>query len=154
MAITVGPLKFDYAILQSDAEFILGKLTDALLIRFTNNQNYVDSSNDGWHAVICDTFQNMDSYSMNTRSKIRRGLRQCNVRKIDCELLAEQGYDVFISAFSKYKGVKKPTITRSDFKKKIMFSKEFGDIIDYWGIFKEDNKERRMRIDSVTGKVD
>ena len=47
-----------------------------------------------WYAVICRTFTPIESVaSSNTRSKLRRGLRNCEARRISCEELAGSGYE-------------------------------------------------------------
>ena len=44
---------------------------------------------------------------------------------------------MFISAFSRYKGVKKPKNTELEFGNNIMETRSFDDIVHYWGIFSE-----------------
>lgn len=58
-----------------------------------------------WYEVICD----MNDYcidkikSSTTRSYVRRGLKKCIVRRVDYEYLADNGYEVYLKASSRYR---------------------------------------------------
>lgn len=86
-----------------------------------------------WY-VICDKFIPIEDLSRNTRSKIRRGLKQCEVKMTTKDILLENGYDCYSSAFSKYNTHLSPkTITQ--FQEEI---NSFDDSWDFWGIYHED----------------
>ncbi|MEM1574228.1 MAG: hypothetical protein QXY96_07125 [Candidatus Methanomethylicaceae archaeon] len=134
MVTPLGPAKFDYSITEDEAKYLLSKFPKALLVRWTDGFNNQVKSKE-WYAVISDKFLDLDEIDSKNRSEIRRGLKNCIVERVDAKLIAERGYDVFISAFERYKGTKKPTITREDFKKRVLIFKDFEDIVHYWGVF-------------------
>ena len=134
MAVPIGPAKLDYTIPKADTNFILRELPAASLVRFTDGL-MSKKENNSWYVVICDKFIDLGQLNAKNRSEINRGLRNCKVEKVAADIIANQGYDVFISAFERYKGIKKPRIKRAEFKEKILLTKEFTDIIDYWGTF-------------------
>ena len=83
-----------------------------------------------WH-VICDNVLDLSDYSSNTRSKINRGLRRCDVRIINKELLIKYGYRVYISAFKNYTTYLKAK-TKEEFILEI--EKNQSDW-EFWGVF-------------------
>lgn len=134
----LGPAKLDYSISKEEAEYLLSKFPDSFLIRYTMGFNTTPVSNE-WYAVIQDNFLDLDDIpSGNSRSKIRRGLRNCHVSLIDANLVADKGYEVYITAFERYKDARRPQITEEKFKRNVEITKDFEDIIDYWGVFHQD----------------
>ena len=83
-----------------------------------------------WH-VICDNIIELSDYSRNTRSKINRGLKQCEIHIIDKDVLVKYGYDVYISAFRNYKTYLKAK-TKKEFIKQI---EETQSDWEFWGVF-------------------
>lgn len=57
---------------------------------------------------------------------------------VDSNFIAEQGYRVYASALENYRGAKIKNITENQFKKNILFTKNFNDLIHYWGVFHAD----------------
>jgi hypothetical protein len=138
MIIPIGPIKIDYSISEEDYKYLLSQFPKSLLVRTTSNFTLDEKNKTEWYAVIADKFYDLEYLSSNTRSKIRRGLKKCRVEKIDVEYLANNGYEVFINAFKKYKGVKIPNITKEQFKNKKLLLKDFEDIAHFWGVFYQD----------------
>ena len=137
MVIPVGPIKFDYLIKKDEAQFLLSEFPKAVMVRFTFNFDV--SQNTEWYAVICDKFLELSEIaSANTRSKIRRGLKNCKVELVDADFIARQGYEVYISAFKRYKDVK--PIREKEFIRSVLVSRDFNDIIHYWGVFERNSK--------------
>lgn len=85
-----------------------------------------------WY-VIKDNFGGMEELSSNTRSKVRRGLKQCMVKKVSKEIIANEGYDVYHHAFDNYNTYMKPT-NRETFKKDILNL----SACDFWAVYKND----------------
>lgn len=83
-----------------------------------------------WY-IICDNIIELSDYSRNTRSKINRGLKQCEVRIVDNEILVKYGYEVYIAAFRNYKTYLKPK-TQKEFVKEI---EENESDWEFWGVF-------------------
>mgnify|MGYP001365447173 CR=1 FL=1 len=105
------------------------KNQDAYFARWTSNFDQKEISG-FWH-VICDEKLEIEDYSRNTRSKIRRGLKQCKVKMITKHIILENGYHCYSSAFSKYNTHLSPkTITQ--FQEEI---NSFDDSWDFWGIY-------------------
>jgi hypothetical protein len=136
MIIPVGPVKLDSSVTREQAKFLLKKFPGALLVR-TGKGFISDDASSEWYAVVCDRFVEVEELSSNTRSKVRRGGKNCLVKKVDAELIARKGYSVFCSAFERYKGTSRPRISTSEYERKIMVTKDFHDIVDYWGIFRQ-----------------
>lgn len=91
-----------------------------------------------WYAVICRRFQDVDEISSsNTRSKLRRGLRNCAVRRITAEELARRGYEVYVSAHDRYRGVE-PYASEELFRSQTLATEGFEDIVHHWGVFCDD----------------
>ena len=51
-----------------------------------------------WY-VINDKYLELEQYSVNTRSKIRRGFKELEVRKIAKKEIKDRGYSVYSAAF-------------------------------------------------------
>ena len=60
-----------------------------------------------WFIINDKPLEIMD-YDLKTRNKIRKGLRECQVKKIKKDELINKGYDVYISAFNNYQTFLKP----------------------------------------------
>lgn len=60
-----------------------------------------------WY-VIKDNAPSMEELSANTRSKVRRGLKNCTVERTSAAFIAEHGYDVYRKAFDKYDTFARP----------------------------------------------
>ncbi len=151
MIVPWGPAILDYSISEDEASFLLSKFPKALLVRWTDGFKVIDSntqglfldpkngSKEGWYAVIYNEFKDIEELSAKNRSEIRRGLKNCEVKKVDADYIAKNGFNVFISAFERYKGVKKPSITEREYKERILKMRDFEDIIHYWGVFHKGN---------------
>jgi len=83
-----------------------------------------------WY-VICDNKSELSDYSKNTRSKINRGLKQCEVRIIDKKTIVELGYEVYSSAFENYE-----TYLKAKSKKEFVSQiEETQSDWEFWGVF-------------------
>lgn len=133
MIIPIGPVKLDYSISKDDAKYLLSKFTTAIMIRSINNFDI--EKNTDWFAVICDNFKETTNLTSNTRSEINKGLKNCIVEKVDFKFILQNGYNVYISAFSRYKNAK--PINKNEFEQNILLSKDFEDIVHYWAVFEK-----------------
>jgi hypothetical protein len=145
MVVPLGPAMFDYTISEDEVRYLLSKFPKALLVRWTDGFNPTNdytgtenSSEEGWYAVICTEFEDLEDLSSKNRSEIRRGLRNCEVKRVEADFIAKNGFNVFISAFERYKGVKKPSITEKEFRERVLKMRDFEDIVHYWGVFHND----------------
>lgn len=136
MVIPVGPVKWTHAVSKERARALLAEFPSCLMLRYTKGHE-IECPCDAWYAVICEGFTDPDELSRNTRSKITRGLKHCSVERVDASLIAKRGYKVFVSAFARYKNVGKPVPAEKDFKRSVLATKGFDDIVHYWGVFKD-----------------
>jgi hypothetical protein len=83
-----------------------------------------------WWYVVCDAYE-PERLSANARSQVRRGLRRCEVRRVDADWIAEHGYDCYVAAFARYGGMQPRERTRfaADIRATI------GGPQEYWGVF-------------------
>ena len=107
------------------------KLHKAFFARWVSNFDQ-DKTTEFWY-VICDRIMDLQDYSSNTRSKIRRGLKQCQVKKVEKTEIINKGFYSYVSAFKKYNTHLSPK-SESEFKFEIENLK--GDW-DFWAIYKD-----------------
>jgi hypothetical protein len=91
-----------------------------------------DHPTEFWY-VACTQYD-FDKLSANTRSKVRRGQKKCEIRRLSGEWLIEHGYPCFLAAHSRYKGA--PIDSRGVFESKE--SKCIGGPFEWWGVFSSD----------------
>jgi hypothetical protein len=133
MVVPFGPADADYTLAPEEVSRALRSLGGAVLR--TTNGFQSDRTASEWYAVICRTFTPIEKVSSsNTRSKLRRGLRNCEVRTVSCEELARAGYEVYRRAFDRYGGADVP-VAPSVFEAHLMATEGFDDIVDHWGVF-------------------
>tara|TARA_B110000444_G_scaffold250359_1_gene276630 strand:- start:845 stop:1678 length:834 start_codon:yes stop_codon:yes gene_type:complete len=106
------------------------KMEDAFFARWISD---FDSKNETcfWY-VICDKKMSIEDYSKNTRSKIRRGLKNCNVKLISKNEIINNGYLCYSEAFKNYNSYL-PSKSFDEFKNALLSLK--GDW-HFWGIYK------------------
>ena len=119
---------------KKEAEELLN-MSKTLFLRWSSD--FDCRYNTEWWYVIKDDKSDLSLLSLNTRSKIRRGLKNYIVHKIDALYLANNGYEVYRSAFSRYKGGIKPT-SKQSFKNSILSSINFPEVVEYFGVFYKD----------------
>ena len=83
-----------------------------------------------WY-IINDKCFSLNDYSVQTRSKIRRGLKELVVNKIDKKEVLEHGYSVYMSAFKRYKTINKPML-HTEF---LNYIEGLGESWEYWGVY-------------------
>jgi hypothetical protein len=133
MVVPFGPADADYSLSPDEAARALRALGGTVL-RTTTGFRPAQAAAD-WYAVICRRFSPVDSVSSsNTRSKLRRALRNCEVRRISTQELADAGYEVYRRAFDRYTGPDTP-VAQDRFHDHIMATDGFDDIVHHWGVF-------------------
>jgi hypothetical protein len=138
MAIPVGPAKGDYSISRESAIAILGGFPKCLLVRATTGFTECSEEDPAWYAVVARDHHEPEQLRPKTRSRIKKGLDNFSTKMIDASYIAEYGYDIYISAFTRY-GNSKPSLSRDSFKRQARIMHEFGDIVQYWGVFYDNN---------------
>ena len=86
-------------------DFIKQKIKDerAFFARWVSEFDRKKKSN-FWY-VINDKSLALEDYSVNTRSKIRRGFKELEVKRIEKKQMLKAGYPVYVAAFKRYKTI-------------------------------------------------
>jgi hypothetical protein len=133
MVVPFGPVQVGYSLSASDSSAAMKRL-GGMLVRTTGG---FESSGEagGWYAVICRRFTDVgDNPSSNTRSKLRRALRNCTVRRMTAEELARFGHPVYVNAHERYRGAS-AHMSPSAFRAHALATEGFEDIVHHWGVF-------------------
>jgi len=128
-----GPVSHDYMITREGVQSLLTQSRDGLLVLCTSGLNDTNVTGD-WYAVICRRWESLADLSANTRSKVRRGLRNNDVRKVDAQCIVDLGYETHKCASARYGVTAK---TEAYFKESMLVAADFANIIDFWGVFHE-----------------
>jgi hypothetical protein len=133
MVVPFGPADADYSLSDDEASRALRSLGGTVLRTTTGFRPA--AAVDDWYAVICRSFSPVDSVSSsNTRSKLRRALRNCEVRRISADEVATAGYEVYRRAFERYTGADSP-VARDRFEPHHLVTGDFDDIVEHWGVY-------------------
>jgi hypothetical protein len=130
--IPLGPVIQAKPIIFPDLNKVLDNL-DGKLVWWSYANETVQEN--GWYAVIKREHNEIENYpSANTRNQIRKGLKNCEVRKVRPDWLAQNGLSVYRAAVLGY--AQKLNINEAEsYISKILKTESFQDIIEYWGIF-------------------
>src|ERR1700722_13520024 len=82
---------------ESEARRVL-KESGCMFVRYFTQR--FDHPTEFWY-VSCAEYD-FDKLSANTRSKVRRGQKRCEIRRLSGEWLAEHGYSCFLAAHRRY----------------------------------------------------
>ena len=123
--------------IEVNADNITQKLRDqkAFFARWTSNFDAIEPS-EFWY-VICDKKMNLEDYSRNTRSKIKRAIKKLYVKQVSKEFIINNAYDVYRKAFSRYEATSSP-------KRKKYFKNALNKLDenwDFWGVFLKENNQ-------------
>jgi hypothetical protein len=90
-----------------------------------------------WHAVVCRRHKTVAEIpSPNTRSKIRRALKNCEARRVDAAEIARNGYDTFVAALRSYSPVAQIP-SPEQFANRVLTDAPFDDIKHHWAVYLE-----------------
>ncbi|OQA66627.1 MAG: hypothetical protein BWY36_00870 [Candidatus Diapherotrites archaeon ADurb.Bin253] len=105
------------------------KISHSPFVRWTSN--FTDKPTEWW-LVNCKRQIKLENLSPTQRSKIRRGLKNCDVKKITPQWLSENGYECYKSAFRRYKG----TIPSNErqWKRGLEIKSKY-TCFEFWGVF-------------------
>jgi hypothetical protein len=132
MVVPFGPADTDYSLSPEAGARVL-KTLGATVLRTTTGFADNGAVSD-WYAVICREFTPVESVaSSNMRSKLRRALRNCEVRRMSCEELATAGYEVYRRAFDRYEGPESP-VAHAAFAAHVRAGEAFDDVIEHWAV--------------------
>jgi hypothetical protein len=99
----------------------------ALLLRyFSRTLKYPTSF---WYSACSD--YNINNLSQKVRGRIRRGYKSCRVERIDPLWLAENGYECYASAYSRYRNAEPDSKERFN----TICKGAVGGPFEFWGVF-------------------
>lgn len=135
MLIPVGKMTDDLFVSKNGAKQLFSEFNNAILCR--NVRPLVQSDdNPPFYSVVCKNFIHIDDIPSNKKRKIKKGLKNCEVRPLDNDNYADDVYNVYVKALEGYGH--KPQ-SREVVLKDFFLQKDYYDIINYWGVF-VDNK--------------
>lgn len=134
MIVPVGPASIHCSVDDDTVRFLLEEFPRAAMVRCT--KGFTDEEEPAWYCVVCDTFLPMEAMAQEHRHKTRRGFRDCTVEPVDASLIVKSGYDIYISAFARYRGAPVPE-SRAVFVHQAEVAGRYSDIVEYWGVFHE-----------------
>ena len=76
------------------------KKSKAYFLRYETDWD-IKEKKEFWY-IIKDKFNGFDELSRSTRSKVRRGLKNCIVKKVSKEEIANNGYNMYKESFKRY----------------------------------------------------
>jgi len=106
------------------------KKSKALFIRYTNEWDR--DGGEFWY-VIKDKQEDLLGYKSKVRNQIKKGLKNCIVKKVDKMVISNEGYEVYKEAFNNYTTFHKGS-SEERFKRDIFQSKD-----DFWAVYNQDN---------------
>lgn len=116
-----------FVVLSKKEKIQLLKQSKALFLRYSSNPSVKETS---WWYVVCRDYDK-SLLSSNTRSKVNRGRKRCDVEKLDKYWFLNNGYYCYRSAYKRYSNAK--PISEVDFKKTIM--QKIDGPFEWWGVF-------------------
>lgn len=133
MIVPFGPIVDDYTI-EEEVSLVLLKKMGGVLVRYNKPNSNQEKSAD-WYAVVCDKFISLENMKSKNRSEVQRGLKNCEVKRIDADFLSRNGYEVYLSAFMSYRNNINKVQSKESFQSEIFSERGFEDIVHYWGVF-------------------
>lgn len=93
-----------------------------------------------WY-VIKDSFGGLAELKSNMRNQVRKGLKLCEVRKIDADFLLKNGYLIYKNAHIHYQQKSNSPIkmpTEESFKN---IYKKIATVSEFWGVFEKESNQ-------------
>ena len=106
------------------------KISKALFLRYTNEWDR--DGGEFWY-VIKEKKEGLETYKSKIRNQIKKGLNNCIVKRVNREIIADNGYVIYFEAFKSYNSFHKP-ILKEKFKESILNSND-----DFWAVYTHDN---------------
>jgi len=116
---------------EAEAKELL-KISGAYFVRWASKWD-IKQKTEFWY-IIKDVEENLEQYSSNKRRQIRKGLKNCIVKKVDNTTIANDGYEVYKSAFLSYKKNYLPLLSYEEFKKNILNATK----CDFWAVYERE----------------
>lgn len=110
----------------AEAQSLLEK-SGAWFCRYSSRPSQAETA---WWYIAYDVVSDR-RFSSNTRSKVNRGRRHCEVRAIEPQWLASHGYETYRSAHERYRNA--APLSEETFARNVAGSA--GGPFEYWGVF-------------------
>lgn len=136
MVVSIGPINHDYTLLKSEALSLLSCFPKAILLRTTGQFDTFNCSS--WYSVVCMKAMDFTKMRPRERRRLEEGLNNFKIQRITADYIARHGFDVYISAYERYRGNSKPLFDRKTFNDNAIIKGKFDDIVHYWGVFYND----------------
>lgn len=120
------PRPFFLDVNRSEAELLLRK-SGAWFLRYASGPEKQATE---WWYTVCDSYD-PTALSANTRSKIKRGERNCKVACVDAKWLSDHGYACYAAAFDRYRNAR--PLSERDYREMIMATSD--GPFEYWAVF-------------------
>ncbi len=132
--IPVGPLSQRYRLDHAQRSELLDQL-GGMWVQWTDGFGAHAESSE-WYAVICQKhFPLASAVSANTRSKLRRGLKNCDVRQVNPYILADEGYETYCCALNNYRNTRGSVPSQEQYRINELQDAPFSDIRHQWGVY-------------------
>jgi hypothetical protein len=106
----------------------------AFLIR--NVYNFDCHKETSFWYIIKDSFNGFEELSSKTRQQIRRAQKLLDIKIIDKQVIIDQGYEVYLNSFNKYKNIIGKPASKESFIKNLQIPRP-GE--QFWGCFDRNN---------------
>ena len=107
------------------------KLSKAYFIRWCDEWDRGDGT--FWY-VIKDQKEDLSAYKSKVRNQIKKGLRNCDVKRVENSSVAKEGYRVYANAFKKYDTFITP-LAQEAFAQSVLESDD-----EFWAVFDHENR--------------
>ncbi len=114
--------------LSKEEEQELLKLSKAYFLRYVSEWDREEQSQ-FWY-VIKDHEENLEQYKSKIRNQIKKGLKNCIVKKVSKKEIANYGYDVYRSALNSYHTNLTP-LNKETFQNQVLSSGNY----DFWAVY-------------------
>lgn len=129
-----GPVAHDHTIAEREAREVIRGL-GAQVLWWTDG--CAEDKSSEWYAVICRDFTPLEDLPAKRRSEMRRGLRNCDVQRVDAGFMSTSAYPTYASAYDRYQGSSGPDWSETRFRDYFAASAAYDDVAHYWGAFHE-----------------
>ena len=131
----MAPPNIGIELSRQDQHFLLKK-TGARFIRWTNQ--FDRDCSEFWY-IIKDSFGGMEELSANTRSKVRRGMKNFSVGPVSFERLKKDGYPAYFNAFQRFTTFEK-SMDAAEFENHVSVLEKSGSY-EVWGMWSPERGE-------------
>lgn len=89
-----------------------------------------------WYAVICRQYISAADMPAKRRYEVNRGLKNCEIRRVDAAEIARDAFEVHVAALESYAGNKGVSVpTAEQFAHRVLSDVPFADIKHHWGAY-------------------